>query len=72
MPQTFVIAAEFDPLYSDATNYYEKIKQIGANGSDFLKVDGVVHPFLMLEDLCKEECEAVYVKISEFCHSLRV
>ncbi|MEY4505006.1 MAG: hypothetical protein RL154_1303 [Pseudomonadota bacterium] len=65
MPQTLIIAAEYDPLNWEAKQYHAKMLEIGAS-TEFLQMDGVVHPYIMLEDLCKNECELTYKTIKEF------
>ena len=65
MPTTFIITAEFDPLSVEAKAYCDKLQEQNVE-SEFTQIDGVTHSFLMLENLCKKECEQTYNAISEF------
>ncbi|MDD3267470.1 MAG: alpha/beta hydrolase [Burkholderiales bacterium] len=65
MPETLVIVASHDPLRSEGEEYYQKV--IGAGNQAKLKIiDGVIHAYLMLENLCKEECEITYQEVARF------
>lgn len=65
IPETLVLLAEYDPLFDDGIRYIDRLKDANGVGS-FFEIKNVVHPFLMLEDLCKEECELAYRKIIDF------
>lgn len=65
MPRTLILAAEYDPLYSDASSYHRKLQEAGAE-SVYREIKSVVHPFLMLEDLCKDEVNGAYEFIGDF------
>ena len=45
--------------------YYQNVINVGVN-AELLKIDGVVHAYLMLENLCKEECDVTYQEINKF------
>lgn len=64
-PKTLIITAECDPLRDEGLKYKERL------GSHGVKVvhqhfDGLIHAFMNLEDLIKEECEALYSTIGKF------
>lgn len=65
MPKTLVIVAEFDPLHDEGILYQKYAAQVGVE-SELLKVAGVVHAYLMLENLCPEECQNTYQEIASF------
>lgn len=65
MPKTMVIVAEFDPLIDEGILYQKYAAQVGVD-SELLKVSGVVHAYLMLENLCPDECNNTYQEISKF------
>lgn len=65
MPQTLVVVASHDPLIAEGLAYYQNVLNVGVN-AELLKVDGVVHAYLMLENLCPEECAATYQEINKF------
>lgn len=65
MPKTLIIAAECDPLCFEAKEYYKKLELANVDAK-FIEIKGVVHPFIMLEDLCKDECEQTYNEIKQF------
>ena len=59
--QTMVLTAAYDPLQDEGAAYYSNVVNIGVN-AELMKVDGVVHAYLMLENLCTEECNKTYQK----------
>lgn len=65
MPETLVIVASHDPLRSEGEEYYKKISDAG-NKAKLTVIDGVIHAYLMLENLCKEECKITYQDIADF------
>lgn len=65
LPESLLITAEFCPLRDEGLAYIEKIRQVGVE-AEHLHFDDMVHAFLNLENLVKEECEAVYLRIAEF------
>lgn len=68
MPDTLVIVASHDPLFNDGASYYQNVINVGAK-AELVTIDGVVHAYLMLENLCKEECDYTYQEIAHFLHS---
>lgn len=65
MPETLVIVASHDPLIAEGIAYYNNIVNVGAN-AELVTIDGVVHAYLMLENLCKDECDRTYLEINKF------
>ncbi len=65
LPETLVITAEFCPLRDEGVAYVEKVTSTGLYG-EHLHFDNMIHAFLNLENLVKDECETVYQKIGEF------
>ena len=41
--------------------YYNNVVNVGIN-AELMQVDGVIHAYLMLENLCTEECNKTYRK----------
>ena len=65
MPATMVITAAYDPLHDEGVAYYNNVVNIGVN-AELMQVDGVIHAYLMLENLCTEECNKTYQEINKF------
>lgn len=65
MPKTLIITPHFDPLHDEAILYYEKIINSGGQ-AELLEFDNMIHAYLSLEDLCKEESLKTYQKINSF------
>lgn len=65
MPSTLIIVASHDPLRHDGEAYYQKLLD-SRNHTEITTINGVIHAYLMLENLCKEECEATYERIAKF------
>lgn len=65
MPATMVITAAYDPLHDEGVAYYNNVVNVGVN-AELMQVDGVIHAYLMLENLCTEECNKTYQEINKF------
>ncbi|MCP4746029.1 MAG: alpha/beta hydrolase [Desulfobacteraceae bacterium] len=65
LPQTFVITAGLCPLRDEAFAYLVKAKAAGLR-TQHLHFDDLIHAFLNLEDLIKDECNATYEEIGKF------
>lgn len=65
MPESLVITAEFCPLRDEALAYVEKL-QAGGLRAENLHFEDMIHAFLNLEDLVKEECDTLYTAIAAF------
>lgn len=65
MPPTLVVNAPYDPLADEGRAYAEKVAASGAE-SKHIEIDGVIHAFLNMEDLCPEACAETYAAMAEF------
>ena len=65
MPKTLVMVASHDPLISEGIAYYQNVINVGVT-AELVKIEGVIHAYLMLENLCPEECEFTYNAINKF------
>jgi acetyl esterase/lipase len=65
MPESLVITAEFCPLRDEGLAYVEKL-QAGGLKVENLHFKDMIHAFLNLEDLVKEECNTLYAAIAAF------
>lgn len=65
MPESLVITAEFCPLRDEGLAYVEKL-QAGGLKAENLHFQDMIHAFLNLEDLVKEECDTMYAAIAAF------
>jgi acetyl esterase/lipase len=65
MPDSLVITAEFCPLRDEGLAYVEKL-QAGGLRAENLHFEDMIHIFLNLEDLVKEECDTLYAAIAAF------
>jgi acetyl esterase/lipase len=65
LPDTLVITAEFCPLRDEGYAYVEKVRKAGVD-AEHLHFDDMIHAFMNMENLVKEECEAVYHRLGEF------
>ena len=65
MPATLVVSGGYDPLQDEAKLYYNNMIKAGAR-AELLHLDNVIHAYLSLEDLCKDECARTYQEISKF------
>lgn len=65
MPQTLIVVASYDPLIAEGLAYYKNVLDAGVR-AELLQVEGVIHAYLMLENLCPEECALTYDAINKF------
>jgi acetyl esterase len=65
MPESLVITAEFCPLRDEGLAYVEKLQAGGLRAKN-LHFEDMIHAFLNLEDLVKEECDTLYTAIAAF------
>jgi acetyl esterase/lipase len=65
MPESLVITAEFCPLRDEGLAYVEKL-QAGGLRAENLHFEDMIHAFLNLEDLVKDECDTLYAAIAAF------
>ncbi len=65
MPHTLVIAAEYDPLLSEAETYVGRMQQAGA-AADLIIAPGMIHAYAFFETLVPDQTERTYEVIAEF------
>lgn len=68
-PPTLIIAAEFDPLRDEAIAYAERLQQQGIAPTQLLRMPGLIHAFLNLEDLVPDACRQAYAAIGDFLNA---
>ena len=68
LPKTLMITAEFCPLRDEGLRYCDKAITAGVD-VEHLHFDDMIHTFINMEDLVKEECELVYKTIANFLNS---
>ncbi|MDQ7992642.1 MAG: alpha/beta hydrolase [Propionicimonas sp.] len=71
MPHTLVIAAEYDPLVSEAREYVARMRAAGA-GAELLVAPGLIHAFAFFESEIPEEIARLYDVIAGFLQTGRV
>ncbi|WP_025823545.1 alpha/beta hydrolase [Shewanella marina] len=65
LPTTLMITAEFCPLRDEGIIYCDKAQSAGVE-VEHLHFDDMIHTFINMEDLVKEECQQVYAAIADF------
>ena len=65
MPESLVITAEFCPLRDEAVAYVDRLQAAGLRAEN-LHFEDMIHAFVNLEDLVKEECDTLYAAIAAF------
>lgn len=65
MPHTLVIAAEYDPLLSEAELYVDRMRAAGAD-AHLLVAPGMIHAFAFFESKIPTEIERMYAVIGDF------
>ncbi|WED24053.1 alpha/beta hydrolase [Vibrio sp. JC009] len=65
LPETLLFTAEFCPLRDEGIAYCEMAQAAGASVEHY-HFNDMIHTFVNMEDLVKEECQLTYQKISEF------
>ena len=65
MPRTLVIAAEYDPLLSEAVDYASRASAAGAP-MDLLVAPGMIHAFAFFETMIPTEIDRLYAIAAEF------
>lgn len=68
MPETLVIAAEYDPLLTEAEEYVARMQEAGAPGH-LLVAPGMIHAYAFFENKVPAEIERTYAVIAEFLRS---
>lgn len=67
LPRSLVITAEFCPLRDEGFRYVEKLIDAGVS-AQHLHFDDMIHAFMNMEDIAKEQCAKLYREISKFLH----
>lgn len=65
LPETLVFTAEFCPLRDEGAAYVRKVEEAGVKAERHHFHD-MIHTFMNMEDLVREECDAVYAKLGDF------
>lgn len=65
MPETLVLAAEYDPLLSEAETYVERMLEAGAK-AQLIVVPGMIHAYAFFETMVPDEVERTYEVLAEF------
>lgn len=65
MPETLVIAAEYDPLLSEAQTYVNHVAAAGSS-AQLLVAPGMIHAYLFFETMVPAEVDETYRLIAEF------
>lgn len=68
LPETLVITAEYCPLRDEGKAYTDRLRDAGIR-AEYIQFDGMIHAFLNLEELVKEQCAEAYLKIGQFLNS---
>ncbi|ASK78924.1 carboxylesterase [Paraphotobacterium marinum] len=64
-PDTLIITAGFDPLKSEGIKYFEKLEKAKIDVKH-IHFPGMIHAFLNLENLVKNQCDKLYNDIGLF------
>lgn len=65
IPETLVITAEFCPLRDEGIAYIQRLNDAGIPNKH-LHFDDMIHAFINMENLAKDQCRKVYRKMGEF------
>lgn len=65
IPESFVITAEFCPLRDDGFNYIKRLNDTGVL-SKHLHFNDMIHAFMNMEDLVKDQCAWLYRNMASF------
>lgn len=65
MPESLIITAEFCPLRDEGLAYIDKLNR-GGIGNQHIHFDDMIHAFINMENLAKDQCAALYRKIGAF------
>jgi len=68
LPRSLIVSAGFDPLRDEALEYVSRLKETGVP-HQHVHLDDMVHAFLFMESLVKEECDSLYSTIADFLNS---
>ena len=65
MPDTLVIAAEYDPLFSEAVSYVEAMRAAGSS-AHLLVATGMIHAFAFFEAMVANDVDRLYEVSADF------
>ncbi|MCL1137204.1 alpha/beta hydrolase [Shewanella pneumatophori] len=65
MPETLIFTAGCDPLRDEGLAYAHALHEAGVKVSHH-QFDGLIHAYMLLQDLVKEECQQTYQQIADF------
>jgi len=65
LPKTLIFTAGCDPLRDEGIAYAKALTAAGVD-VEHHSFDGMIHAYMLLHDLVKEECMATYQRIAEF------
>ncbi len=65
MAQTLVIAAQYDPLLSEAETYVQRMLDAGAQ-ADLVIAPGMIHAYAFFETMVPDECARTYEVIADY------
>lgn len=70
MPHTLVIAAEYDPLLSEAEEYVARMREAGAR-AELVVATGMIHAFAFFESKIPAEIARLYEIVGDFLNTGR-
>lgn len=65
LPRTQIFTVEYCPLKDEGIAYVKKAKVAGIY-TEHYHLDNMIHTFMNMENICREEVEFVYAKMNEF------
>lgn len=65
MPETLVIAAEYDPLLSEAQEYVRRVQDAGSS-AELLVAPGMIHAYMFFEKFVPDVVDQTYRVLSDF------
>ncbi|WP_028774138.1 alpha/beta hydrolase fold domain-containing protein [Shewanella waksmanii] len=68
MPATLVFTAGCDPLRDEGIAYVNAMQDAGAS-VEHCHLDGMIHAYMLLQDLVSEECQTTYQRIDRFLNA---
>ena len=68
LPRTQIFTAQYCPLLDEGRLYAEKTKAAGVY-TEYYNLDNMIHTFMNMENLCREEVEFVYSKMNAFLNA---
>lgn len=68
IPATLIFTAEYCPLRDEDFEYIEKLRNANVDVTHY-HLENMIHTFMNMENICREECDFVYDKINCFLNS---